>query len=65
MMNSFQNELQDLITAWLAKGDDPSSMRTVMLDLCGDLKSMAELKRQMSSGTATDNQAGDNSPSGQ
>lgn len=44
-MSSFENEFRDLVTAWLAKGDDPQSMIFVLDDMKGDLERLAEFKK--------------------
>jgi len=46
-VNSFQSELQDLITRWLANGSDPDSMRVVMAGFGADLERMAALKAEV------------------
>ena len=45
-MNNFQNELQDLITRWLASGEDPEGMRKTMTEYGFDLARMAAMKSQ-------------------
>ena len=46
-MNSFENDFRDLVTRWLAKGDDPQSMIFVLDDMKGDLERMASFKKEM------------------
>lgn len=46
-VHSFRDELQDLITRWLAKGVHPTDLRTIALDYCGDLAKMEELAAEM------------------
>lgn len=45
-MNSFQKQLQDLVTKWLMKGDDPGSMRDTLIEYAGDCGRMADMKAQ-------------------